>query len=130
MRGYLAFGGFWVLFLALSTFLSHRVPNLFEEPAMRRYRPLFRGWLAVIINSLTIIFWFVVGAPIFLVTSLTSRWIFLMTYFAVSYGSRLLVAMDGHRQVRRFSDRAHRDTLTVTSVLLVGIAGWLFWSAA
>jgi threonine/homoserine/homoserine lactone efflux protein len=121
VRGLSLVGGGFLIYLAVSTFLTSRRARLARaEPGSAR-GTLLKGWLARVLTPNAYLFWFLVGAPL-LVQAGRDDWLappaFLLGYYSTIVGSNVILALALHRWVGLFSERLYRGLLLFASGVL------------
>jgi threonine/homoserine/homoserine lactone efflux protein len=121
VRGLSLVGGGFLLYLALSTYLSSRRATLARAKTAPARGVLLKGWLARVLTPNAYLFWFLVGAPLLVQAAeleVMAAPAFLAGYYATIVGSNVVLALALHRWVALFSERLYRGLLLFASVVL------------
>jgi threonine/homoserine/homoserine lactone efflux protein len=121
VRGLSLVGGGFLLYLAVSTFVTSRRARLTIGEGAPAGRVLLKGWLARVLTPNAYLFWFLVGAPL-LVQAWQEEWLaapaFLVGYYSTIVGSNVVLALALHRWIGLFSERIYRGLLLFASAVL------------
>jgi threonine/homoserine/homoserine lactone efflux protein len=127
-------GGLVITWLAVEILRSARTATLPDTAAgkARPGRHLWRGALVNALNPHPYLFWATVGAPALVRGWQMSLWhvlAFLLPFYVLLIGSKLLVAWLVNRQAGSLSLTWYRRVLAACGLLLLFMAGWLMWQA-
>jgi threonine/homoserine/homoserine lactone efflux protein len=133
-------GGSYVVYLGWETIRSAKHANLAAiarsaDPAAvpdQGWRDLRRGAVVNALNPHPYIFWATVGGPTLIAAfnqSLLQGVLFLVSFYVMLVGSKVVVAALVHSQAHRLSDTWYQRILTLLGVLLMGLGVWLGWQA-
>ena len=125
-------GAVVVLWLGVGTLRAARTATLpGKETGIARTRnELWRGVVVNALNPHPYLFWAAVGGP-----ALVNAWrrspgfalAFLVPFYLLLVGSKVLVAWLASRQVGRFTLVWYRRALAASGLLLLLMGGWLIW---
>jgi threonine/homoserine/homoserine lactone efflux protein len=125
-------GAVVVVWLAIETLRAARHAEL-PDVAAERADPKRELWRGVVVNALNphpYLFWGTIGAPALVTSWRGSPWYalaFVLPFYALLLGSKILVAWLVSRQAGGLSLAWYRRVLVVCGLLLFGMAGLLLW---
>lgn len=125
-------GGLFVIYLGVETWRDIPKARLDAPSAAPVRRDLGRGVLVNLLSPHPWLFWLTVGGPLVLRYAdqgLTAAGAFLLGFYALLVGSKILLAggMAGARH--RLDDRIYRGLLLVGGTILVGLGLLLVWES-
>jgi threonine/homoserine/homoserine lactone efflux protein len=129
-----AIGGLVVAWMAVETLRSARSSSLPSHAALvgDPRSELRRGVLVNVTNPHPYLFWATVGAPILVRAWRTSPWLalaFLLPFYVLLVGSKVVLAWLVSRGVRALSETWYRRILAGSGVLMLVMAGVLIHQA-
>ena len=125
-------GGLVVIWIGIETIRSARKATLSGEVGAGAdpQRELWRGVLVNTLNPHPYLFWATVGGPALVSGWRISPWyalVFLVAFYVLLIGSKMLVAWLVDRQSHGLSLTWYRRVLVGCGVLILAMGGWLIW---
>ena len=125
-------GGLVVIWIGIETIRSARKATLSGEvrAGADPQQELWRGVLVNTLNPHPYLFWATVGGPALLSGWQISPWyalVFLLAFYVLLIGSKMLVAWLVGRQSHVLSLTWYRRVLVGCGVLILAMGGWLIW---